>query len=91
MLAPFPAALRFLRRIIQLRDDCYNRHIVNKKLFAPVVRCFKANGHRYNLLNSALLELFEYIRLVRLCWSLVAPLLKSENNWGDGEGGLFGM
>jgi len=30
----------------------------------PVVECFEANGSRYNLLNSSLIELFEYIRTV---------------------------
>jgi len=31
-------------------------------LFAPIVACYVRNGHGYNLLNSALLELFDYIR-----------------------------
>lgn len=60
----FAGALRFLRRIIQLKDEFFNRYIVRQKLFGPVVDCFFANGHKYNLLNSALLELFEFIRLV---------------------------
>lgn len=36
--------------------------IVRNNLFVPIVDAFKANKRRYNLLNSALIELFEYIR-----------------------------
>uniref|UniRef100_A0A914LK23 Serine/threonine-protein phosphatase 4 regulatory subunit 3-like central domain-containing protein n=1 Tax=Meloidogyne incognita TaxID=6306 RepID=A0A914LK23_MELIC len=55
-------ALRLLRRIIGLKDDIYFRHICDKSILDPVVECFEANGSRYNLLNSSLIELFEYIR-----------------------------
>lgn len=47
---------------MQLKDEFYNRHIVKQRLFDPIVQCFQANGHKYNLMNSAMLELFEYIR-----------------------------
>ncbi len=57
-------ALRFLRKIIGLKDEQYNLIIANKNLFGPIVETFKANKRRYNLLNSALIELFEYIRQV---------------------------
>ncbi|XP_003379263.1 SMEK protein [Trichinella spiralis] len=43
-------------------DDFYNRHIIRHRLFDPVVKCFIANGSKYNVLNSALIELFEFIR-----------------------------
>uniref|UniRef100_A0A915MLK4 Serine/threonine-protein phosphatase 4 regulatory subunit 3-like central domain-containing protein n=1 Tax=Meloidogyne javanica TaxID=6303 RepID=A0A915MLK4_MELJA len=56
------SALRLLRRIIGLKDDIYFRHICDKEILDPVVECFEANGSRYNLLNSSLIELFEYIR-----------------------------
>jgi len=58
------AALRLLRHMVGLKDEIYNRYIINGDLFKPVVDAFIANGNRYNLLNSALIELFEYIRLV---------------------------
>ena len=66
-LIPFPSfsdALRFLRRIVGLKDEFYNRYIIKGKLFDPVITAFKDNGHKYNLLNSAIVELFEYIRVV---------------------------
>ncbi|XP_053671452.1 serine/threonine-protein phosphatase 4 regulatory subunit 3 [Anopheles nili] len=56
-------ALRFLRKIVSLKDEFYNRHIVKGNLFAPVVEAFIRNDGRYNLLESAILELFEFIRL----------------------------
>lgn len=56
-------ALRFLRKIIALKDDFYNRHIVKGNLFAPVVDAFIRNNGRYNLLESAILELFEFIKI----------------------------
>uniref|UniRef100_A0A5S6QX46 SMK-1 domain-containing protein n=1 Tax=Trichuris muris TaxID=70415 RepID=A0A5S6QX46_TRIMR len=55
-------ALRLFRRTLNLRDDVYISHIIRQRLFDPVVKCFVANGRTYNLLNSALLELFEFIR-----------------------------
>ncbi|MCL4133163.1 UNVERIFIED_CONTAM: hypothetical protein GTU68_012344, partial [Idotea baltica] len=57
------SALRFMRKIIGLKDDFYNRHIVNSNLFAPVVDAFVRNNGRYNLLDSAIIEMFEYIRV----------------------------
>ncbi|CAL4072320.1 unnamed protein product [Meganyctiphanes norvegica] len=57
------SALRFMRKIIGLRDDFYNRHIVNSNLFAPVVDAFVRNNGRYNLLDSAIIEMFEYIKV----------------------------
>lgn len=53
-----------MRKIIGLRDDFYNRHIINSNLFAPVVDAFVRNNGRYNLLDSAIIEMFEYIKVV---------------------------
>ncbi|XP_008153427.1 serine/threonine-protein phosphatase 4 regulatory subunit 3B-like [Eptesicus fuscus] len=55
-------ALRLMRRIIGLKDEVYNRYIIKGNLFEPVVNAFLNNGTRYNMLNSAVIELFEYIR-----------------------------
>lgn len=40
-----------------------HRHIIKSNLFAPVVDAFIRNNGRYNLLESAILELFEFIKL----------------------------
>uniref|UniRef100_A0A8C9S096 Serine/threonine-protein phosphatase 4 regulatory subunit 3 n=1 Tax=Scleropages formosus TaxID=113540 RepID=A0A8C9S096_SCLFO len=58
-----PGALRFMRRIIGLKDDFYNRYIIKGNLFEPVINALLDNGTRYNLLNSAIIELFEFIKV----------------------------
>nr|SVE76237.1 EOG090X01QS [Daphnia longispina] len=57
------SALRFLRKIISLKDEFYNRYIVKSNLLSPVVDAFLRNNGRYNLLDSAILELFEFIKM----------------------------
>ncbi|KAA3454443.1 serine/threonine-protein phosphatase 4 regulatory subunit 3-like isoform X1 [Gossypium australe] len=43
-------------------DEHLINHFVKNNLLKPVIDAFVANGNRYNVLNSAILELFEYIR-----------------------------
>ncbi|XP_006905575.2 serine/threonine-protein phosphatase 4 regulatory subunit 3B [Pteropus alecto] len=56
-------AVRFMRRIIGHKDELYNRYIIKGNLFEPVVNALLDTGTRYNMLNSAIIELFEYIRV----------------------------
>ncbi|KAF6156957.1 hypothetical protein GIB67_039718 [Kingdonia uniflora] len=56
------AAVRFVRIVIARHDDQLLHSIVKNNLLKPIVEAFISNGHRYNLLNSAILELFELIR-----------------------------
>nr|XP_055193967.1 serine/threonine-protein phosphatase 4 regulatory subunit 3B-like [Nyctereutes procyonoides] len=76
------SALRFMRRMIDLKDELYNSYIIKGNLFEPVVSAFLANGTRYNMLNSAVIELFEYIRVENIK-SLVAHIV--ENFYGTLE------
>ncbi|XP_067942680.1 serine/threonine-protein phosphatase 4 regulatory subunit 3A-like isoform X2 [Watersipora subatra] len=55
-------AIRFLRKLINLKDDTYNRHIVQGNHLKAVCDAFLANGEKYNLFNSACIELFEYLK-----------------------------
>ncbi|XP_004487777.1 uncharacterized protein [Cicer arietinum] len=55
-------AVRFVRTILSRHEEHLINHFVRNNLLKPVVDVFIANGSRYNLLNSAVLELFEYIR-----------------------------
>ncbi|XP_078727986.1 serine/threonine-protein phosphatase 4 regulatory subunit 3-like isoform X1 [Lampetra fluviatilis] len=57
------SALRFMRRIVGMKDEFYNRYILRGNLFEPVIKVFMSNGPRYNLLNSAIIEIFEFIRV----------------------------
>ncbi len=56
------AALRFLRTCLNMKDEFYNRYLVKNSLLEPVLTSFLGNGKRYNLLNSAVLELLEFLR-----------------------------
>ncbi|XP_024373629.1 uncharacterized protein [Physcomitrium patens] len=56
------AAVRFLRTCVALKDEFYYRYIVKHNLFEPIIGAFVANGNRYNLLNSTVLELVDFIR-----------------------------
>ncbi|TRY72392.1 hypothetical protein TCAL_08442 [Tigriopus californicus] len=58
----FIGAIRFMRKIIALKDEFYNRYIIKGNLFAPIIKAFISNNGRYNLLDSAVLEMFEFIK-----------------------------
>lgn len=60
-----------MRRIIGLKDEFYNRYIMRNFLFEPVIKAFLNNGSRYNLMNSAIIEMFEYVRVVSVTLSIV--------------------
>ncbi|NXD42292.1 P4R3B phosphatase, partial [Copsychus sechellarum] len=72
-------ALRFMRRIIGLKDEFYNRYITKGNLFEPVIHALLDNGTRYNLLNSAVIELFEFIRVEDIK-SLIAHIVENFYN-----------
>lgn len=73
------AAVRFLRICIGLKDEFYNRYILRNNLFEPVVTAFLANGNRYNLFNSTVLEMMDFIRIENVK-SVVQHLVE---NFGD--------
>ena len=70
------AAVRFFRQCIGLKDEFYNRYIIKNKCFEPVVVQLLKNRTRDNLLHSAILELFEFIRKENVK-SLVAHLAET--------------
>ncbi|KAA0189616.1 hypothetical protein HAZT_HAZT006435 [Hyalella azteca] len=57
-------AIRFIRKIVGMKDEFYNRHIIANNIFAPLINAYTRNDARYNLLDSAILELFEFIKSV---------------------------
>ncbi|KAF7488386.1 Serine/threonine-protein phosphatase 4 regulatory subunit 3 [Sarcoptes scabiei] len=57
----FVAVIRFMRKLVGLKDEFYNRHIVTLNLFQPIIEAFLSNKGRYNLLDSAVIDLFEFI------------------------------
>jgi protein phosphatase-4 regulatory subunit 3 len=64
-------ALRLLRKVLSLKDDLYIRYIVKGNLFKPVIDALMRNKGRYNLLDSAIIEMFEFIRTVSFSYSLI--------------------
>lgn len=56
------ASLRLFRRVIHMKEDFYNRYVIKNNLFKPIITLFISNGHRYNLIDSAIVELFDFIR-----------------------------
>jgi protein phosphatase-4 regulatory subunit 3 len=56
------AAIRFLRKIIALKHPQFIQDIVRLKIMDVVVEVFLANGARYNMLNSVVIELMKFIR-----------------------------
>lgn len=43
----------------------YSSYIIEHDLLQPVIDLFLKNGSRYNLIESAILDLFETVRKVR--------------------------
>ncbi|EKX54069.1 hypothetical protein GUITHDRAFT_55103, partial [Guillardia theta CCMP2712] len=57
------AALKFLRQCVGANNSFYNRSIVKNDLFSGVVHLLKQHLYRNNLVNSAIIELFDHIRV----------------------------
>jgi protein phosphatase-4 regulatory subunit 3 len=55
-------ALKYFRIVIGFHDETHNRQIIQHQLFEPILRILFATMPRDNLLNSACLELFEFIK-----------------------------
>ncbi|KAI9665116.1 MAG: Platinum sensitivity protein [Alyxoria varia] len=55
-------AIKFFKTCITLQDEFHNRKIITENLFEPILDIITSTMPRDNLLNSACLELFEYIR-----------------------------
>ncbi len=54
------AAIRFIRTCLGTKDNFYTRQLVKGNLLDPVMSAFFQNGDRYNLLNSAVIELVDF-------------------------------
>lgn len=55
-------ALKWFRTCVGLQDEFHNRHLMSHNLFKPILDLVYETMPRDNLLNSACLELFEYIK-----------------------------
>jgi protein phosphatase-4 regulatory subunit 3 len=57
-------ALHLTISSFNMQDEHMLNYFIKNNILKPIIDAFVANGNRYNLLNSAVLELFEYIRKV---------------------------
>ncbi|KAF1829273.1 DUF625-domain-containing protein [Decorospora gaudefroyi] len=55
-------ALKYFRTVLGFHDETHNRQIIQHELFEPILKILFDTMPRDNLLNSACLELFEFIR-----------------------------
>lgn len=55
-------ALKYFRTCIGLHDEFHNRQIIQNRLFDPILNIVYETMPRDNLLNSACLELFEFVK-----------------------------
>ncbi|KAI9691730.1 MAG: Platinum sensitivity protein [Bathelium mastoideum] len=55
-------ALKYFRTCIGLLDEFHNRQIISNRLFEPILNIVFETMPKDNLLNSACLELFEFIK-----------------------------
>ncbi|KAI1399093.1 DUF625-domain-containing protein [Hypoxylon fuscum] len=55
-------AIRFIRQLIGLQDEFYVKHVLEKKVIGPILDVLVETMPRDNLLSSACLEFFEFIR-----------------------------
>ncbi|TAQ85213.1 hypothetical protein B7494_g6455 [Chlorociboria aeruginascens] len=56
-------ALKFFRNLIGLQDEFYNQTMMQDHLFEPILNIVIETNGRDNLLNSACLEFFEFIKI----------------------------
>lgn len=59
------AAIRFFRACVHKTDDFYNRFLIKNELVAPVLDIALGENGKDNLVTSACLEFFEFVRTVR--------------------------
>ena len=62
MLIIDAVAIRFFRALIGMQEEFFIKHLVEKKVLGPILEVAGTAVSRDNLLSSATLELFEYIR-----------------------------
>ncbi|KAI0175901.1 DUF625-domain-containing protein [Hypoxylon sp. FL1284] len=55
-------AVRFIRQLISLQDEFYVKHVLEKKVIGPILDVLVETMPKDNLLSSACLEFFEFVR-----------------------------
>ena len=53
--------IRFLRAFLGTKDNFFYKHCILHKLFQPVMEIFQQNINNYNLINSTVCEIFDFL------------------------------
>jgi len=56
------SALRFLKTCVAMKDEFYNRYLVKNSLLEPILMAYLKHCRRENLIHSAILEFFDFLR-----------------------------
>ena len=59
------AIIRFIRTTVGTKDDFYVKQIIKSKVFDKILGLLLLTGSKYNLINSSIIELFDFIRKVQ--------------------------
>ncbi|KAI8622308.1 component of IIS longevity pathway SMK-1-domain-containing protein [Chytriomyces sp. MP71] len=73
------AALRVFRVCFGMKDEFYNRHLIKHDIFSAILQCFRDTNGKYNLINSACLDVLEFIRKENVK-SLVSNLVQNHKD-----------
>ncbi len=57
------AAVRLVRVIVGIRDSFFDRHLIRHHFLDPIIGLLVSNAGANNLIDSAILEMLEYIRV----------------------------
>mmetsp|Transcript_154 Transcript_154/g.467 ORF Transcript_154/g.467 Transcript_154/m.467 type:complete len:824 (+) Transcript_154:789-3260(+) len=84
------SALRFFRACVGVKDDFYNKYIIKNRLLGPIAKVYRENADKDNLLNSAVLELVQFLTRENVK-DLLADLVEnySADFDVDGKNGIF--
>merc|ERR1712137_108574 len=55
------AVIRLFRQVVGDKDRKMEHYITSKNLYDPIMQVFRENCDRYNMVNSAIVELFNFI------------------------------
>jgi protein phosphatase-4 regulatory subunit 3 len=70
------ASIRVIRAVLTTSNRFYFTYVVESNLLEPIVKLFISNGSKYNLINSAIIDLFETVRKVPMNSSLLRYYLE---------------
>jgi protein phosphatase-4 regulatory subunit 3 len=53
--------VKFFKAVLKVKDEAFNSYVIKKNLFKYIVDIFVENPNKSNLINSCILDLFEFL------------------------------